>query len=180
MATPMGIDKFGAEMSDAADLLEAPVDRMAVGWAEKRPMLFDLLFDVMSAGIKLAPKLLIIEMLKALNDTDKAIASDPKFSAHLITDQQEAFRQGGKGNAVDATLHYMDWGFRIGTFRGKCISSTGWMIGVCATSSGEYSKRRTACARRARSSLPGGSSGVDLLYRKGRDCVTIAQTKHPI
>ena len=33
--------------------------------------------------------------------------------AHLMADQKEAMVQGGAGAAVDAAIHYQDWGFRL-------------------------------------------------------------------
>lgn len=108
-----------AELPGAGELLESSADRLAVRLAEKSPWLFWLMFELIRPVIRLAPGLLIKELIRSVNDMDKAIVSESDFTTLFIRDQQVSFRQGGRGNYVDAVLHFEDWGFRLSEIPGK-------------------------------------------------------------
>lgn len=102
-----------AELADAASYLKAPADRMAVGLSKNQPLLFRMMFELMALGIKFLPDQFFNEFLKTVNETDKKITQNPDFKEHLLADQKEAMRQGGKGVTRDSAIHYLDWGFRL-------------------------------------------------------------------
>ncbi|MCA1010544.1 alpha/beta fold hydrolase [Halobacillus halophilus] len=108
-----------AEMPGAAERLEAPADRLSIKLAEKSPLLFRLLFKGMGIAMKMFPKLTINSLLKTVSATDKKIAQDPHFQERFIAEQKEAFRQGGKGVAIDAAVHYVDWGVKLKNISGR-------------------------------------------------------------
>ncbi|MGP4074683.1 alpha/beta fold hydrolase [Halobacillus sp. K22] len=108
-----------AEMPDAANKLEAPADRLSIKLAAKFPVLFGLLFKGMGIAMKTLPKQTINSLLKTVNETDKKIANDPQFQKRFIAEQKEAFRQGGKGVAIDAAVHYVDWGVKLQDIPGR-------------------------------------------------------------
>jgi pimeloyl-ACP methyl ester carboxylesterase len=108
-----------AELPGAAGMLPTKADRISVGLSQKYPRLFQLFFDLMAIGIKRFPEAYFNETTKALNRTDRKIMADPGFKTHFIADQKEAFLQGSRGVALDAAVHYLDWGFRLGDIPAK-------------------------------------------------------------
>ena len=108
-----------AEMPDAAEKLEAPADRLSIKLAMKSPPLFRLLYKGLGIAMKMFPKLTINSLLKTVSETDKKIAQDPQFQERFIAEQKEAFRQGGKGVAIDAAVHYVDWGVKLKDIPGR-------------------------------------------------------------
>jgi pimeloyl-ACP methyl ester carboxylesterase len=102
-----------AELPGAAKMLKLRADQISVSLSRRNPRLFQLIFDMMALSIRYFPETYYKEIVKSVNSSDKIIASDPDFKAHFIADQKEAMIQGGKGVAVDAAVHYVDWGFRL-------------------------------------------------------------------
>jgi pimeloyl-ACP methyl ester carboxylesterase len=102
-----------AELPGAAKMLNLKADQLSVSLSCRYPRLFKLIFDVMALTIRYFPEAYYKEIVKSVNGSDKTIASDPDFKAHFIADQKEAMIRGGKGVAVDAAVHYVDWGFRL-------------------------------------------------------------------
>ena len=115
-----GYSNFG-EFPEAVALLNTKADRMSVGLSSKHPRLFASLFGLMALSVKYAPNAYYKAVSKAGNETDREICSDPAFKALLIADQREAMVQGGEGVAIDAAIHYLDWGFRLQDIAGKVI-----------------------------------------------------------
>lgn len=110
-----------AELPGAGDMLHTKADQLSVGLSQKHPHLFRFFFDMMAFSAKRMPNTYFKEVAKAGNETDRKIAADPEFKAHLIADQQEAMQQGGKGPTWDAKIHYLDWGFRLQEIQAKVI-----------------------------------------------------------
>jgi pimeloyl-ACP methyl ester carboxylesterase len=108
-----------AELPGAARMLNMRADQISVSLSRRFPRFFQLFFDLMAAGIRYFPEAYYNEVLRTGSSSDKTIASDPEFKAHFIADQKEAMIQGGKGVAVDAAVHYIDWGFRLHDIPGK-------------------------------------------------------------
>lgn len=102
-----------AELPGAADMLSTKADRVSVGLSQRFPRVFQIFFDLMAVSIKAFPETYYKETAKALNESDRAIMVDAAFKEHFIRDQKEAFAQGSRGTAVDAAVHYVDWGFRL-------------------------------------------------------------------
>jgi pimeloyl-ACP methyl ester carboxylesterase len=103
-----------AELPGAANMLSTKADRISVGLSQRYPRLFRFFFDLMALSIKFFSDAYYSETAKALNESDRLIMANPEFKAHFIADQKEAFSQGSLGTAVDAAVHYVDWGFRLG------------------------------------------------------------------
>jgi pimeloyl-ACP methyl ester carboxylesterase len=102
-----------ADLPGAAAMLNTKADRISVRLSQRFPRLFQFFFDLMASSIHFFPDAYYKETTKALNESDRAIMANPGFKAHFIADQKEAFSQGSKGTAVDASVHYVDWGFRL-------------------------------------------------------------------
>lgn len=102
-----------AELPGAAGMLSTKADRFSVGLSQKSPRLFRFFFDLMAFSIKRFPAAYYDQTAKALNPTDRQLMQDPAFKAHFIADQKQAFLQGSRGVALDAAVHYLDWGFRL-------------------------------------------------------------------
>jgi len=115
-----GYSNFG-EFPGAVALLSTKADRMSVGLSEKYPRLFGLLFGLMALSVKHTPNTYYKAVSKAGNRTDREICNDPTFKKLLIADQREAMVNGGEGVAIDAAIHYLDWGFRLRDIAGKVI-----------------------------------------------------------
>lgn len=109
------------ELPGAANMLQTKIDQLAVGWSKTNPKLFSFMMNVVAFAIKYVPNLYCIEVNNAGNEADKKITSDQEFREHLLTDQKEAMRFGGKGLTVDAAVHYVDWGFKLADIPGKVI-----------------------------------------------------------
>ena len=108
-----------AELPGAAEMLRARADRISVGLAQKRPRLFGLFFTAKQISVKYFPGATFKTLLSSVNKTDRQVADTPEFKEHFIADQQEALIQGGSGTAVDAAVHYVDWGFRLAEITGR-------------------------------------------------------------
>lgn len=102
-----------AELPGAARMLNLRADQLSVSLWRRYPLLFQLIFDMMALGIRYFPEAYYKELVKSVNSSDKNITLDPDFKVHFLADQKEAIIQGGKGVAVDAAVHYVDWGFRL-------------------------------------------------------------------
>jgi pimeloyl-ACP methyl ester carboxylesterase len=108
-----------AELENAASYLELKADQIAAGLGQQGSPLFNLFFWLLAANIRLVPGLFIKTLASSLPPNDQAILADPAVQAHVLADQQEAFAHGWRGCAVDAQIHYLDWGFRIRAIPGK-------------------------------------------------------------
>ncbi len=102
-----------AELPDAICLLRNRLDQKSVGLSKKHPLVFRMFFELMRFGVKYFPESYYKEIIKELCPADIKIASSVSFKDIFIEDQKEAFKQGSKGVAVDAAVHYVDWGFRL-------------------------------------------------------------------
>ena len=107
-----GYTNFG-ELPGAADMLMTSADRMGVRLAQKRPRLFRLFFELLRLNVKYLPGLYYRALISSSSESDREVLADPAFKEHLLADQKEAVIQGGLGLAVDAQIHYVDWGFRL-------------------------------------------------------------------
>ena len=110
-----------AELPGAGEMLHTKADQLSVGLSQKHPRLFRLFFDMMAFTARKMPNTYFKEVANAGNETDRQVAEDPAFKAHLIVDQQEAMAQGGAGPTWDAKIHYLDWGFKLQEIQGKVI-----------------------------------------------------------
>lgn len=113
-----GYTNFG-ELPGAADMLMTGADRIAVRLAQKQPRLFRLFFELLRLNVKYLPGAYYRALMSSLNESDRKILADPTLKAHFLNDQKEAVIQGGRGVAVDAQVHYVDWGFRLDQIRVK-------------------------------------------------------------
>jgi pimeloyl-ACP methyl ester carboxylesterase len=102
-----------AELPGAANMLSTKADQISIWLSQRFPRMFQFFFDMMSMSVKFFPDAYYKEVIKAVNESDSVIMSDPAFKTHFIADQKEAFSQGSQGTAVDAAVHYVDWGFRL-------------------------------------------------------------------
>ena len=100
-------------MSAAGDMLRTKADRFAFRVSLKHPRLFETFFKGMKSTFRFFPAQARKGMLAALPGTDRAIIEDPDFWKLMLADQREALNQGSRGIAVDARVHYVDWGFRL-------------------------------------------------------------------
>ncbi|MDX1436655.1 MAG: alpha/beta hydrolase, partial [Anaerolineales bacterium] len=108
-----------AELPGAAGMLKARLDQISVGLSQSRPRLFQLFFDLMKLSIDRFPGTFKKSLLDSVNDTDRKLLEDPALMEQFMADQKEAVIQGGRGVAVDAAVHYVDWGFRLAEISGR-------------------------------------------------------------
>ncbi len=101
------------ELPGAVDLLKNKLDRKAIALSAKHPRLFTMFFGLMRLSAKYFPKSYCNALFKELCPADREIAYAPHFNDVFIKDQLEAFKQGNKGVATDAMVHYVDWGFHL-------------------------------------------------------------------
>ncbi len=112
VVTLSGYTNFN-ELPGAAAMLTTSADRMAVRLAQSRPRLFGLFFELLRLNVKYLPGLYYRALISASDDADKEILADSSFKEQFLADQKEAVVQGGRGVAVDALVHYLDWGFQL-------------------------------------------------------------------
>lgn len=112
-------------MPGAETYLKSRMDQTSVGLSQTHPCLFRFFFDLMGVSEKLMPEAYFRTLTKKLCAADREIAADPFFQECFMAEEQEAFRQGSRGVATDAAVHYVDWGcslsdipFRLHVFHG--------------------------------------------------------------
>lgn len=108
-----------AELPGAAGMLKAPADRLSVSLSRHTPRIFQSMFSLMHFFINRFPESYYTELLRTVNDSDHQVCRDPKFKAHFLADQKEAFAQGSQGVTLDAAIHYLDWGICLKDITGK-------------------------------------------------------------
>ena len=97
----------------------AKADRTSVRLSVTHPRLFELLFKGMKPTFRFFPRQAHKAMKSAMPGTDRPILEDPDFWKFMLEDQREALNQGSRGVAVDAKIHYVDWGFRLAEIPGR-------------------------------------------------------------
>ena len=102
-----------AGMPGAEKYLKSRMDQTSVGLSQTHPRLFRFFFDLMGTSEKLMPEAYFGALTKKLCDADRAITADPFFKECFLEEEREAFRQGSRGVATDAAVHYVDWGFTL-------------------------------------------------------------------
>jgi Predicted hydrolases or acyltransferases (alpha/beta hydrolase superfamily) len=101
------------EMPGAETYLKYRMDQKSVALSKTHPHTFRFFFEMMDLADKFIPGPYYKELMKELDGNDREIAMDPGFEEMFLADEKEAFRQGSRGIATDAAIHYVDWGFRI-------------------------------------------------------------------
>lgn len=99
-----------SEMPGAETYLKSRMDQASVGLSQTHPRLFRFFFDLMGASEKLIPEAYFHALTKKLCAADREIAADSFFQECFMEEEREAFRQGSRGVATDAAVHYVDWG----------------------------------------------------------------------
>jgi len=108
-----------AEMPGASGYLRGKMDRVSVGLSRSHPSLFRLFFDMMEVSENYISGAYYDALLREVNEADKKIGADPAFKEAFLAEEHEAFRQGSRGIATDAAVHYVDWGFRLKEIPGR-------------------------------------------------------------
>ena len=101
------------EMPGAEKLLRSPLDQASVGLSKTHPRLFRLFYDMMVMSERHMPESYFKAVVKTMGESDKKIAAEPDFKEMFLAEEHEAYIQGSLGPTTDATVHYVDWGFRL-------------------------------------------------------------------
>jgi pimeloyl-ACP methyl ester carboxylesterase len=109
------------ELPGAAEMLHSKADRSSVKLAQKKSPLFQFFFYLMYISIKYFPSSYIKATKKSASGSDQKILEDDNLVKTFMINQKEAVRQKGKGVALDAAVHYQDWGFRLQDIAMKII-----------------------------------------------------------
>ncbi len=96
-------------MPGAEKFLRFLMDQKSVALSKTHPRTFRFFFKM----VELADKFIPGPYYKELEGNDREIAMGPGFKEMFLADEKESFRQGSRGIATDAAIHYVDRGFRI-------------------------------------------------------------------
>ncbi|BDS12119.1 alpha/beta fold hydrolase [Aureispira anguillae] len=102
-----------AELPQAADLLHSKADRLAVRLAQKKSPFFIFFFYLLYLSIRYFPTYFFSTFQKSISPVDQKAVTNPSIQKQFLENQKEAMRQKAKGVALDAAIHYQDWGFRL-------------------------------------------------------------------
>lgn len=125
-----GYTNFG-ELPNAADYLRSKADRLAVKLARKKSLFFQCFFYLFYLSVHYTPRAFLQAFKKSIAPIDQQALADPMVQQQFIKDQQEGLRQKSKGVALDAAIHYQDWGFLLREINTKVIIFHGtedWLV----------------------------------------------------
>lgn len=102
-----------AEIDGASSTLESPLDRSSVWLATRFPLGLRWMFGAFAFLARRFPTAYMRMLISTMSRPDRILFEQPDFRSAFLAAQQEAYRQGGRATAVDAEVHYRDWGFRL-------------------------------------------------------------------
>ncbi|WP_430448255.1 alpha/beta fold hydrolase [Rhodophyticola sp.] len=93
------------------------LDRAFARLAHRMPWMMRVGFAPMGWAARFSPGIFFRLLKRSVSRSDQVILERPEIAERFRAMQAEAFRQGSRGAAQEASLAYSDWGFDIGTIR---------------------------------------------------------------
>lgn len=110
-----------AELPNAIEFLPSKADQVAARLSQKGSLLFQLFFYFFYISVRYFPKLYFKALHKSTCPADQKLLENKQLRTLFLLDQKEAIKQKGKGVAMDSTVHYVDWGFKLAEISQKVI-----------------------------------------------------------
>lgn len=94
--------------------------RASLALARSAPLLSQLFNRALSPALHASPRLLLKLLAYRLPPSDQEVLADPRVFTLFVDSYREAFRQGGRGAALDMTLLSRPWETVVESIRVKC------------------------------------------------------------